>query len=133
MKNIRVGSAVIIIDNKFGGGSRILLGQKKKNGRKFWVIPGGKINYHETINHAAIREIKEETGLTVEIKRRVGVYELIKKDDHRIIVYSLARVLSRKLRSGDDLYDARWFTCSELSSLKLNPFIKGVLHDIGYL
>lgn len=40
--------------------------KRYKDGRKYYVIPGGKVEAHENIQQAAIREIAEELGLAIE-------------------------------------------------------------------
>ena len=52
-------SAIIIKDNK------ILLMHRKKNGKEYWVFPGGGVEDTETAKEGIIREVKEETNLEV--------------------------------------------------------------------
>ncbi len=40
----------------------------------YWALPGGKIDAEETAEQAVVREVKEETGLQVEVIRRIGEY-----------------------------------------------------------
>jgi len=64
----RVGVAVLIRDSK----DRILLEKRKDSG--IWGFPGGGIEPGESIEKCAIREIKEETGFDISLKRLLGVY-----------------------------------------------------------
>ncbi|HLE75397.1 MAG TPA: NUDIX hydrolase [Candidatus Bathyarchaeia archaeon] len=40
----------------------------------FWALPGGRVDQGETVEHTVVREVKEETGLAVEIVRKIGDY-----------------------------------------------------------
>lgn len=62
------GVAVIILDSE----KRVLL-QKRRDVR-LWGIPSGHIEPGETVSQAAIREVKEETGMDIAIKHLIGVY-----------------------------------------------------------
>jgi ADP-ribose pyrophosphatase YjhB (NUDIX family) len=42
--------------------------------RGYWALPGGKVEAEETVEEAIVREVKEETGLKVEIIRKIGEY-----------------------------------------------------------
>lgn len=131
----RLGSAVIVceVDHK-NLSYRILLGKRAKDpGRGEWVIPGGRINYGETIEQAGVREIREETGLEIEIKGRLGVYEMIDDHQHRVIVYSIAEWIGGAMKDGDDLTDAQFFTREMLQRLDLSPFIRKVLENAELL
>ncbi len=41
----------------------------------YWALPGGRVEQNETIENAIVREVKEETGLEVEIIRKIGEYQ----------------------------------------------------------
>ncbi len=47
---------------------------RQKDGEQYWSLPGGVMESGESIDQAAIREVKEETGLDVRLKRVVGLY-----------------------------------------------------------
>ena len=56
----------------FNGIGEVLLHRRSDNG--WWALPGGKVDVGESVAEAAVREVHEETGLRVEIKRLVGIY-----------------------------------------------------------
>lgn len=76
---LRVGCSAIIFDES---GNRLLLQKRTDNGR--WSLPGGGMDPGESVAECCIREVKEETGLDVEVIRLVGVYT----DPHYIAVYA---------------------------------------------
>lgn len=78
-RQIRPGVSAVIVDDA----GRVLLQQRTDNGR--WGLPGGAIEFGESIVEALHREVMEETGLTVEIGRLIGVYS--HPDFHQIITY----------------------------------------------
>lgn len=127
----RVGAAVIVRDEA----NRILLGKRNKDPQRgSWILPGGKIKAFESIAEAAVRELEEETGLDIEVQQQFRVYEVINPpDEHRIIIYSLARVRGGSLRAADDLSEAKFVSFDELGALPLTPLVRRVLQDAGYL
>ena len=127
----RVGSAVIVRDEA----SRILLGKRNKDPQRgSWILPGGKIRAFESIAQAAARELQEETGLEVEVQNQFRVYEIIKPpDEHRIIIYSWARVRGGCLTPADDVSEVKFVSLGELGELPLTPLVRQVLQDAGYM
>src|SRR5260370_33176721 len=103
----RLGSALLVKDER----DRILLGQPNKDPQRgLWVIPGGKIHAFERIADAAAREIGEETGLTVEVGEPFKVYEIVNPpNEHRIVIYSWAKVVGGTPKASDDLMEVRFF------------------------
>jgi ADP-ribose pyrophosphatase YjhB (NUDIX family) len=128
----RVGSALLVQDKE----KRILLGQRNKDPQRgSWVIPGGKIHAFERIADAATRELKEETGLSVEVGEPFRVYEIVNPpNEHRIVIYSWATVTEGTQdtpRASDDLLDVKFFSPEELSDVLVTPFVRRVLEDAG--
>jgi ADP-ribose pyrophosphatase YjhB (NUDIX family) len=65
---VRPGVSAVIFDRR----GRLLLQQRSDGGQ--WGLPGGSVEIGESVTAAAAREVLEETGLTVRVRRLVGVY-----------------------------------------------------------
>ncbi len=91
-----------------------------------WAFPSGYIDRGEKVEAGAIREVKEETGLVVEIDGFVGVYSDI-RSPVILVVYS-ARSVGGHMVAGDEVRDVALFFPDELPPL---PFRhdKQMLHD----
>ena len=111
----RVGSALLVRNEA----NQILLGKRNKDPQRGnWVIPGGKIHAFESIAEAAVRELREETGLLVEVEDRFKVYEIINPpNEHRIVIYSWAKVVGGEAKASDDLSELKFFELKELACL----------------
>jgi 8-oxo-dGTP diphosphatase len=83
-----------------------------------WAIPGGFVEYGETVEAAAIREAKEETGLDVELAKIVGVYSDPNRDPrgHTVSICFLAHEVHGELRADTDAKEARSFQTKSLPS-----------------
>jgi len=125
----RVGSALLVRDEA----NRILLGKRNKDPQRgSWVIPGGKIRAFESIGDAAARELREETGLEVDIIGQFRVYEIINPpDEHRIVIYSWGKVVGGTAKASDDLSELAFFSPDQLSDLQTSPLVRKVLSDAG--
>jgi ADP-ribose pyrophosphatase YjhB (NUDIX family) len=91
---------------------RVLLGRRALSsfGAGTWCLPGGFIEYGEDFLTAAIRETREETGLTVEICSIISVCSnFLAAELHTLVVVLKARILSGAARPGDDLAELGWF------------------------
>jgi ADP-ribose pyrophosphatase YjhB (NUDIX family) len=62
---------------------RVLLQQRTDNGH--WGLPGGAVEYGESLLEALHREVRDETGLVITVERLIGVYS--SPDHHQIITY----------------------------------------------
>jgi len=127
--------AVVINDGK------ILLAMRgKAPSQDLWAIPGGKVKLGESLQQAAEREIKEETGITIIAKDPIYTIDVIERDDnnrvrfHYVIVDLMAEFVDGNLNPGDDVKDARWFGPEEITALPVNQstmdFLKNTLRFI---
>ena len=80
------------------------------------AFPGGFVEYNETVENAAIREAKEETGLNINLRAILGVYSDPKRDPrgHSITTVFVADVFGGEIKAGDDAEEARLYSLAEL-------------------
>ena len=109
-KNPAPTVSVLIVE-----GDRVLLGKRGGSpGKTKWSIPSGYVEYEDDFLTTAIREVKEETGLDVEIQSLLNVVSsFLSPQFHFLAVYLLAHVVDGELRAGDDLVEVEWFSLSE--------------------
>ena len=86
-----------------------------------WALPGGFVEYGETVESAAIRETKEETGLDVTLGDIVGVYSNPERDPrgHIISICFLGQKIGGKLIADTDAADVKYFCLDEVSTIDL--------------
>lgn len=83
-----------------------------RNDYNIWNLPGGKLEKGESPWQGVIREVKEETGLDVEIIKLIGVYSKPNKDE---IVFSFeCKVLGGELILNDEAKDIKYFSLNEI-------------------
>lgn len=129
-KRPRVGAAVLV-ENE----GKFLLGKRnKKNANNMWVIPGGGIDWGESAEDAAKREIKEEANLDVEIVRLISVREIIavEADYHAVVFFYLAKPLNSDLKPQDDISELKYFSIDEIKKLNTVKSVQEVLTDAGF-
>jgi ADP-ribose pyrophosphatase YjhB (NUDIX family) len=83
---LRPSVAAVVRD----GQGRILLQRRSDNG--LWGLPGGSVEIGESVTQAIIREVREETGLSVRVDRLIGVYsdprlQVVRYPDGKVVHY----------------------------------------------
>ena len=76
---IRLGCSATLFDETR---EKVLLTKRADNG--LWCLPGGGVDPGESVEETVIREVQEETGLTVRVQRLIGVYS----DPNWLVVYN---------------------------------------------
>lgn len=111
---VRVGvvaGCVIRQDGMF-----LLVQEKNPKVYGLWNVPAGHVDEGETIEEAAVREAKEETGFEVTLDHEVGVH-------HGSATESVLHIFAANITGGElaidpsEVLDAQWFTYDEIESL----------------
>lgn len=98
-------------------------GQEPRLGE--WSIPGGKLEWGEGLREALLREVREETGLAVEIESLIDVVDSISRDPtgavlrHYVLIDFTVRHVAGTLRAGSDAAEARWVAYGSIGEYPL--------------
>jgi 8-oxo-dGTP diphosphatase len=100
-------------------GQIVLIQRKNQPFQGQYALPGGFVEYGETVDNAVVREFLEETGLQTRIKRLLGVYSEPGRDPrgHTVSVVFELEIIGGNLQSGDDAAEAKLFQLDNLPEL----------------
>ncbi|MBI3400451.1 MAG: NUDIX hydrolase [Acidobacteria bacterium] len=114
-----VGVGAVVFDR-----GRVLLVRRGQEPLKDeWSLPGGAVELGETLEEAVARELREETGLDVEVGAAVEALDRISRDAdgrveyHYVLVDYACTVRGGRLTAGTDAADVRWADVTELEGL----------------
>lgn len=95
-----------------------------------WAIPGGFLDYGETLEHCAVREAKEETGLDIFDFQQMFTYSDPRRDPrfHTVTTVFVAKAKG-KLKAGDDAQNAKVVPLDKIKDIKLAFDHEDVLED----
>jgi 8-oxo-dGTP pyrophosphatase MutT (NUDIX family) len=117
-----VAASAVVTDER----GRILLQRRRDNG--LWALPGGGMDLGDSLPGAAVREVREETGLDVEVTGLVGTYT----DPRHIIAYAdgevrrqfnvcfTARITGGELAISDESTELRFVAPDEVDGLPMH-------------
>jgi 8-oxo-dGTP diphosphatase len=130
--SIKPAAAVALFNDK----RKILLLRRKDNDK--WTMPGGTLDYGESMAACAIREVREETGFSIRITGLMGTYT----DPNTLIAYSdgevrqeftlvyAAEIESGELRIDNESKEAAWVDLSAVAQLPLAESQRRRLVDV---
>lgn len=134
-KHPLVGVGAVIINND----SVLLVKRKHEPGKDLWSIPGGLVELGETVQEAVKREVKEETGLDVEVVKLIDVVDNIIKDEqnrikfHYILIDFLVSIIGGECKPTSDASEIKWFKNHELTNYKVTNTAMKLLKKIGFI
>ena len=119
---IRVGCSAVIFDKSR---EKVLLTRREDNNQ--WCLPSGGMESGESASEACIREVEEETGLQVTIKRLIGIYTtpdelIVYQDGNKIQLVALcfeAEIVGGELRLSCETTEYGYFSYQEIQELDL--------------
>jgi len=120
----------------FAPNGKLLLVKASRGFTKgMWNIPGGFVTYGESPAEGMVREMEEETGLTLRLEKLLGVFTQKFGSPYymRGHMYSAAALTTQLALQADEIADAQWYTLAEARRLVLNPFARKAFdaHEAG--
>jgi 8-oxo-dGTP diphosphatase len=121
----RLAAYAVIVDEQ----DRVLLALWNEGPEPEWTMPGGGVEFDETVEEAVVRELREETGYDVEIGRLLGVHSFVLGPEQRLLptdrpmksvrVAFEARVVGGELTPevGGTTDEARWIPLDAVPDL----------------
>jgi 8-oxo-dGTP diphosphatase len=116
-------------------GRVLLIRRGKEPLRGRWVIPGGTVELGETLQDALVREVQEETGVTVRPREVVLVFDRIQRDGeavsyHYVIIDYVCDYVSGEPRAGSDAEAVALVSPGELDAYDLPPQALDLVLDV---
>ena len=127
-----VGCSASIFDSSR---EKVLLIRRADNGK--WAVPGGYMQAGENFSEACTREVLEETGLNVNVKRLIGVYTspdiLLEYPDGNkwqlVVLHFEAEVISGELTTSNESTDLGFFSLQDIVNLNMSHLDRQRVHD----
>ena len=123
-----IGVGAVVMYN-----SKVLLVQRATPPFKgLWCIPGGKVQFGESLQQAAEREIQEEAGICIKAGEPIYTFEIIETERpenpiHYVVIDLEADYVSGEIRPGSDALDVAWFSRDEIRDSRVQELTKQFL------
>ena len=120
-------------------GELLLVRRDREPALGLWSLPGGRVEWGESLHEAVAREVREETGIDIDVEGMAGLAERIVRDDdgdvrfHYVIIDFWAKPRGRVLQPGDDASEALWVPVGQLHDYPLTAGLYEFLQDRGVL
>lgn len=117
----------------FRDGRVLLASRGKPPMEALFSLPGGMVEPGETLGEAALRELREETGVVAKLVGFVAPVEVIERDPdgrvrlHVVIAAHAARWVSGEAQTGPEAREIRWVTLAEIGNMPTTPGLPAVL------
>lgn len=114
----------------FRDGRLLLVRRARAPARGVYTLPGGRVEFGESLTAALTREIAEETALAIDIVGLAGVREMMPDQTgggHFVILPFAARWRSGEVVLNDELDDARWLAPDQAGRLTLTPGLLDII------
>jgi 8-oxo-dGTP diphosphatase len=116
----------------FRSGKILLVRRARSPAKGFYSLPGGRVEFGETLHAALNREVAEETGLKIEIIGLAGWREVVPGaagGGHYLIMSFAARWTDGEVTLNDELDDYRWLAPDEIGELELTVGLTEVIES----
>jgi 8-oxo-dGTP diphosphatase len=115
------------------GGKALVIKRAHEPRQGEWSLPGGLLELGESLQDAARREIKEETGLDIEVGPVIETFDRVHRDDdgriryHFVIVDFVCWSNAGEAVPGSDADGVAWVTADDIDDYKVNAHAKAVI------
>ena len=117
MDGPQVGVGAIVVKD----GALLMVKRGSDPALGLWSVPGGRVEQGERLRDAVRREVKEETGLDVEVGELVGVFEALGPPHFVILDYRAKPTDDAAPVAAGDAADVRWVPFEEMDGLECTP------------